>query len=108
MFPGPYCDYQGATQADSCAQVRCLFRVVEFAEGTEGYAFKNEWMFYVFETLPMLIAIAVFCLWHPSRYLGRDGAKALIANTGNGDMEGHLMEDTRATRARRFGRKSKA
>ncbi|OLN85251.1 Protein RTM1-like protein 2 [Colletotrichum chlorophyti] len=55
--------------------LRSVFRVVEFAEGTNGYIFRNEWLFWVFEALPMLVAIGVFCVWHPSRYLGRDGVK---------------------------------
>lgn len=36
----------------------------------------------------MLIAIAVFCIWHPGRYLGRDGGKALISTPNIVDMEG--------------------
>jgi len=34
-----------------------------------GYAFRTEWLFWVFETLPMLVAIGVFCVYHPARYL---------------------------------------
>lgn len=40
-----------------------------------GYAFRTEWLFWVFETLPMIGAIAIFCIYHPSRYLGRHGAR---------------------------------
>lgn len=52
-------------------KVRCIYRIAEFAEGIDGYAFKHEWLFWVFEALPMLFAIGVFCLWHPGRYLGK-------------------------------------
>ncbi|RTE82339.1 hypothetical protein BHE90_003180 [Fusarium euwallaceae] len=55
--------------------VRCIYRVCEFAEGMNGYAFRNEWLFWVFESLPMIGAIGIFCIYHPSRYLGRDGAR---------------------------------
>jgi hypothetical protein len=27
-------------------------------------------MFYVFESVPMLPAISIFCLWHPADYFG--------------------------------------
>ncbi|KFA49822.1 hypothetical protein S40293_09319 [Stachybotrys chartarum IBT 40293] len=47
-------------------QIRCIFRVIEFAEGIDGYIYSHEWMFWVFEALAMLIAIGVFCLFHPS------------------------------------------
>lgn len=36
-----------------------------------GYAFRTEWLFWVFETIPMIFAIGVFCVWHPSQYLPR-------------------------------------
>ncbi|KAL2127526.1 hypothetical protein VTI74DRAFT_10583 [Chaetomium olivicolor] len=58
--------------------IRCLYRVAEFAEGVEGYAFRHEWLFWVFESAPMLIAIGIFCAIHPSAYLGRDGARSRI------------------------------
>ncbi|KAL2270520.1 hypothetical protein VTJ83DRAFT_2704 [Remersonia thermophila] len=49
--------------------VRCIYRLVEFAEGIEGYSFTHEWVFYVFETIPVLVAIGIFCLWHPGAHL---------------------------------------
>lgn len=52
-------------------QIRCIYRVCEFSEGVQGYAFRNEWLFWVFEALPMIIGIGVFCVIHPSRYLSR-------------------------------------
>ncbi|EFY91230.1 RTM1-like protein [Metarhizium acridum CQMa 102] len=54
--------------------VRCIYRVCEFAEGMNGYAFRTEWLFWVFETLPMIGAIGIFVIYHPSRFLGQDGA----------------------------------
>lgn len=50
-------------------QIRCIYRVVEFAEGIDGYTFTHEWVFYVFETVPVIFAIGVFCVWHPGAYL---------------------------------------
>ncbi|EEU40456.1 uncharacterized protein NECHADRAFT_66702 [Fusarium vanettenii 77-13-4] len=65
-----------AVYVSSCLiMVRCIYRVCEFAEGMNGYAFRNEWLFWVFESLPMIGAIGIFCIYHPSRYLGRDGAR---------------------------------
>ncbi|TQV98136.1 hypothetical protein V2A60_006181 [Cordyceps javanica] len=57
--------------------IRCIYRVCEFAEGIQGYAFRNEWLFWVFETIPMAFAIGAFCVWHPSQYLPRN---ALLSN----------------------------
>jgi hypothetical protein len=53
--------------------VRSVYRVIEFALGIDGYPFTHEWIFYVFESLPMLPAISVFCFCHPAKYLGKHG-----------------------------------
>ncbi|KAJ4150203.1 hypothetical protein LMH87_010963 [Akanthomyces muscarius] len=52
--------------------IRCIYRVCEFAEGMNGYAFRTEWLFWVFETIPMIFAIGAFCVWHPSQHLPRN------------------------------------
>jgi hypothetical protein len=35
----------------------------------DGYAFRTEWLFWVFEALLMALAIVVFCFYHPGQYL---------------------------------------
>ncbi|KAH7312279.1 RTA1 like protein-domain-containing protein [Stachybotrys elegans] len=50
---------------------RCVYRLVEFGQGTDEYAFNHEWLFWLFEALPMLGAIGIFCIYHPGRYLGK-------------------------------------
>ncbi|CAG1984872.1 unnamed protein product [Fusarium graminearum] len=55
--------------------IRCVFRVIEFAGGRDSYAFNHEWLFWVFESLPMVGAIGIFCIYHPCRYLGKNGAR---------------------------------
>ncbi|KAH9209770.1 RTA1 like protein-domain-containing protein [Leptodontidium sp. 2 PMI_412] len=50
--------------------VRSIYRLIEFALGIFGYPFTHEWMFYVFESVPMVPAIVVFCVWHPAAYFG--------------------------------------
>ena len=53
-------------------QVRTVYRLIEFGLGVEGYPFGHEWIFYAFESLPMLPAIAIFCIIRPSNYLEKD------------------------------------
>jgi hypothetical protein len=64
-------------------QIRSVYRLIEFALGIQGYPFTHEWIFYVFESLPMLPAIAVFCVWHPAEYLGGGWRKG----KGVGDVQ---------------------
>jgi hypothetical protein len=77
--------------------------VAEFAEGVEGYAFRHEWVFWIFESVPMIIAIGVFCVWHPSAYLGSDGGKSRIrGKTGKiGDSEEGATELRSSDHSRR-------
>lgn len=56
--------------------MRSIYRLVEFAQGIDGYTFTHEWVFYVLEAGPMLPAIAVFCFFHPAKYLGSNGCEA--------------------------------
>lgn len=51
------------------SQIRSIYRLVEFALGFHGYPFTHEWIFYVFESAPMLVALSVLCVFHPGKYL---------------------------------------
>ncbi|OCL14872.1 RTA1 like protein [Glonium stellatum] len=64
--------------------IRCVYRVIEFACGIHGYPFTHEWIFYVFESLPMLPAISIFCFYHPAKYLGRTGGLGKLPNSDVG------------------------
>jgi hypothetical protein len=58
------------SNADHVVKIRCIYRLVEFALGIFGYPFTHEWILYVFESLPMLPAISIFCFWHPAEHFG--------------------------------------
>jgi hypothetical protein len=47
---------------------RSLFRVVEFIMGADGYLLSTEWPLYLFDALPMVIAMAVYWRWFPSTF----------------------------------------
>ncbi|WVW81622.1 hypothetical protein I302_103617 [Kwoniella bestiolae CBS 10118] len=47
--------------------IRCVFRVIEYAEGFDGNLRNTEWAFYVFDALPLFLAIAVWVfVWPPA------------------------------------------
>lgn len=77
-----------------------MYRVVEFALGIYGYPFTHEWIFYVFEALPMLPAIAVFCFVHPAKYLGRGGGLGMTERA-----EGTELRDNDVFVAHSLGRR---
>ena len=50
-------------------QARTIFRMVEFALGIDGYPFRHEWCLYVFESVPMFVALSALAWWHPVKHL---------------------------------------
>ncbi|KAH8432707.1 RTA1 domain-containing protein [Aspergillus melleus] len=53
--------------------VRCLYRIVEFVQGHDGYLMGHEVFMYVFDTIPMFGVQVVFHFFHPGRILGQGG-----------------------------------
>ncbi|KAL4949034.1 RTA1 like protein-domain-containing protein [Aspergillus filifer] len=49
--------------------IRSIYRMVEFTEGRTGYTNTHEWVFYVFDSVPIFPCVALFVWWHPSLYL---------------------------------------
>ncbi|KAL3461714.1 RTA-like protein [Aspergillus heterothallicus] len=49
--------------------VRCVFRIVEYVQGTGGYLYSHEVYMYVFDTVPMFFVQVVFHWYHPGKIL---------------------------------------
>ncbi|KAL2788243.1 RTA1 like protein-domain-containing protein [Aspergillus keveii] len=54
--------------------VRCLYRIVEFVQGNDGYLMRHEAYLYVFDTIPMFVVQAIFHRYHPAKVLPQKGA----------------------------------
>ncbi|GFF68410.1 protein RTM1 [Aspergillus lentulus] len=46
--------------------IRSVFRVIEYAGGQDGYLLGHEWTMYIFDSVPMITAMALWAVWHPS------------------------------------------
>ncbi|KAI4859576.1 RTA1-domain-containing protein [Hypoxylon rubiginosum] len=53
--------------------IRSAFRVVEFAEGTDGAVMRQEWFMYVFDTLPIFLVACSLCFTFPGSYIPHMG-----------------------------------
>ncbi|KAL2812695.1 RTA1 like protein-domain-containing protein [Aspergillus granulosus] len=51
--------------------VRCLYRIIEFCQGNDGYLMRHEAYLYVFDTIPMFVVQAIFHRYHPAKVLPR-------------------------------------
>jgi hypothetical protein len=49
--------------------IRCIYRLVELAQGYTGYLFTHEVWFYVLDSLPLLLAISVYIPYWPGDYI---------------------------------------
>jgi hypothetical protein len=80
----------------ACLYIRNAFRFVEFASGTGSEVVKFELVFFVFETLPILISFVVYCTYHFGRLLPIDAElPALLAKgapTPKEEMAGVEMQ----------------
>jgi hypothetical protein len=45
---------------------RSAFRLVEYAQGTEGYSMTHEWTLYIFDGVPMAVSAVAMLVWFPS------------------------------------------
>ncbi|KAF9889989.1 hypothetical protein FE257_006669 [Aspergillus nanangensis] len=73
--------------------VRSVFRVVEFAQGTDGVLQADEYWLYIFDGLLMLLVMVLFLFYHPSRIISKA--------TRVSSAEGRLMEDMGEMESRR-------
>ena len=49
--------------------VRNIVRVVEYAQGNDGYLLGHEIFLYVFDAVLMFVVMAILNVWHPSEIL---------------------------------------
>jgi RTA1 like protein len=68
------------------AQYRIVFRIVEFSapqgSSISVHIENHEWFVYVFDALPMLLAILLFNIWHPGKVLRDNANKGYAGMTG--------------------------
>ncbi len=60
--------------------IRCIYRIVEMADGWSGYLATTEVFFDVLDGLMITLAIAVFIPFHPGFWLPRDVGKGETYN----------------------------
>ncbi|KAF2012065.1 RTA1-domain-containing protein [Aaosphaeria arxii CBS 175.79] len=46
--------------------IRCIFRIIEYGGGSNGYLLRNEWPLYIFDSILMLAVMVVFYIWYPN------------------------------------------
>jgi hypothetical protein len=68
-------------------QVRSFFRLIECAQGSHGFLTLHENYYMALDALPLAIAVGVFVLFWPERYMPErwDSQSAIPLNSINSD-----------------------
>ncbi|GAA5989627.1 hypothetical protein JCM5350_003200 [Sporobolomyces pararoseus] len=55
--------------------IRCVFRLIEFTQGYDGYLATHEAYFYLFDALPLLLSMSLYAIFWPPRFV--EGARSI-------------------------------
>jgi hypothetical protein len=47
--------------------IRCLYRVIEYIQGSTGFLQSHEYFAYIFDTSLMIVVMLTFLIFHPSQ-----------------------------------------
>ncbi|KAJ5099241.1 hypothetical protein N7532_006242 [Penicillium argentinense] len=67
--------------------IRSIFRLIEYAQGNDGYLISHEVFMYVFDSMLMFFTMVVMSIFHPSKVLSRStksqraSRKSYLSNT---------------------------
>ncbi|PLB48729.1 RTA1 like protein [Aspergillus steynii IBT 23096] len=68
--------------------IRCIFRIIEYIQGADGYLATHEVYLYVFDTLPMFVVQVIFHFWYPGDILTpREPQGIPLTSQGTGSDE---------------------
>jgi hypothetical protein len=72
--------------ASAAILVRNLIRVIEFAEGSDGFIISHEVMLYIFDAFLMFAVFAIFVAMHPGRLIKRAHRTEKAVNNSVSDL----------------------
>lgn len=71
---------------DAAIVIRAIYRVIELAQGWDGYLITTEPWFYCFDTAPMFICMGIWVIGHPGITLGRELARSDLLEKRHGEI----------------------
>ncbi|KAB8304782.1 hypothetical protein EYC80_004130 [Monilinia laxa] len=77
--------------ASTFIMIRSLFRIVEYAQGSDGYLLSTEVFIYVFDATLMFLTMVIFNVRHPSAII--HGKTKHIEDASFGSRDGVAMQD---------------
>ena len=85
--------------SDAMLLLRAIYRVIELAQGWNGYLITTEPWFYGFDTAPMLICLGIWVFGHPGITLGPTLARSNLRAKDLGSATPTESLDVKAEKA---------
>ncbi|OQD95511.1 hypothetical protein PENSOL_c020G07133 [Penicillium solitum] len=72
--------------ASALIMIRCLYRVIEYIQGSTGFLQSHEYFAYIFDAALMLLVTIIFLVFHPSQIISEGHRKLDDMELMRGDM----------------------
>ncbi|KAJ5706014.1 hypothetical protein N7536_001703 [Penicillium majusculum] len=72
--------------ASALIMIRCLYRVIEYIQGSTGFLQSHEYFAYTFDAALMLLVTIIFLVFHPSQIISEGHRKLDDMELMRGDM----------------------
>jgi len=83
--------------SDTAIIIRAIYRVIELAQGWRGHLITTEYYFYILDTAPMIVCMAVWIIGHPGITLRERLANPKLEYQGRyglvGDADGVILNE---------------
>lgn len=67
--------------------IRCIFRLIEYRDGFNGYIMTHEVYMYIFDALLMFVAMVVMNIYHPAVILGDGKAERTLHSADSEEVQ---------------------
>ena len=66
--------------------IRSVYRVAEYAQGSDGELQRKEFCLYIFDSLPMIVVTIDFLVFHPGRVVNKKELSSKSSSSSGGGM----------------------
>lgn len=70
--------------------IRSIFRLIEYAQGNDGYLISHEVFMYVFDSMLMFFTMVAMSIFHPSKVLSRSSKPRRSSKKSHSENTGFL------------------
>lgn len=73
--------------ASTMILIRSVYRVAEYAQGSDGELQRKEFWLYIFDSLPMIVVAIDFLVFHPGRVVNNEASSFKSSSSSDGGID---------------------